>query len=223
METQLITMLTHNDQTVEHALDVFNECKDIKNDFWGFKNIGLPKEKMTELIDAMKAAGKTTFLEVVTYSEEECLAGATVAVEMGFDYLMGTIFYDAVWDVIKKSGVKYLPFVGKVHSSPSILEGSIEEIIVQGKALAAKGVAGFDLLAYRHVADPEKLAKEFTATMDIPVVIAGSIDSPARIDFVEEIGAWAYTIGGAFFEEKFVKGGGFRGNLEYVVNYMAGK
>lgn len=223
MKTQLITMLTHNDQTVKNALEVFNECKDIENAFWGFKDVGLPKARMKELINAMKAAGKTTFLEVVSYSEEECMAGAQLALEVGFDYLMGTIFYESVWGMIKKHGLKYLPFVGKVHSSPSILEGSIDEIITQGKAIAAKGVAGFDLLAYRHVAEPEKLAKEFTAAMDIPVVIAGSIDSPARIDFVEAIGAWAYTIGGAFFEEKFVNAEGFRGNLEYVVKYMAGK
>ncbi|MCP4397605.1 MAG: hypothetical protein GY801_09940 [bacterium] len=223
MKTQLITMLTHNDQTVENALEVFNECKKIDNNFWGFKDVGLPKEKMKELTNALQEAGKTTFLEVVSYSEEECMTGAKLAAEVGFDYLMGTIFYESVWEFLKENDMKFLPFVGKVHSSPSILEGSIEEIIAQGKEIAAKGVAGFDLLAYRHVDDPEKLAKEFAAAMDIPVVIAGSIDSPARIDFVEEIGAWAYTIGGAFFEEQFVKEGGFRGNLEYVVNYMAGK
>ena len=44
----------------------------------------------------MKAAGKTTFLEVVTYSEEECMRGAKLGVECGFDWLLGSLFYDSV-------------------------------------------------------------------------------------------------------------------------------
>ena len=46
--------------------------------------------------------------------------------------------------------MEYLPFVGKVSGSPSILEGSNEEIIAQAKGLMAKGIKGFDILAYRH-------------------------------------------------------------------------
>ena len=78
-------MLTHNDKTVKNAQEVFEACKDLPIEYWGFKDVGLEKPKMVELINAMKAAGKTTFLEVVTYSEEECMAGAKLAVELGFD------------------------------------------------------------------------------------------------------------------------------------------
>ncbi|WP_250320424.1 hypothetical protein [Streptococcus lutetiensis] len=42
----------------------------------------------------MKACGKTTFLEVVAYSEEEGLEGAKLAHECCCDILMGTIFSD---------------------------------------------------------------------------------------------------------------------------------
>jgi len=38
---------------------------------------------MKQLVKAMKQAGKTTFLEVVSLSEEEGLAGAKLAVEAG--------------------------------------------------------------------------------------------------------------------------------------------
>ena len=39
----------------------------------------------------MKECGKTTFLEVVAYTEAECLEGAKMGVECGVDYLMGTM------------------------------------------------------------------------------------------------------------------------------------
>ncbi len=81
MKSKIIIMLTHNDQTVKNAIEVFDACKDLAVDFWGFKDVGLEKEKMAELIQHMKAAGKTTFLEVVTYTEEECMNGAKLAVD----------------------------------------------------------------------------------------------------------------------------------------------
>lgn len=67
----------------------------------------------------MKDAGKTTFLEVVTYSEQECMAGAQTAVEMGFDYLLGTLFFDSVYDYLRQHQVKYLPFCGTVTEVPA--------------------------------------------------------------------------------------------------------
>ena len=123
-------MLTHHDVTVKNAAEIFEQCKDIEEvKFWGFKNVGLPKDEMKALAGAMKAAGKTTFLEVVTYDEASCLDGAQTAIDCGFDYLMGTIYYDSVAKLLKDNGMEYLPFVGKVSGSPSILEGTNEEII----------------------------------------------------------------------------------------------
>ncbi|NCB52716.1 MAG: hypothetical protein EOM54_12705 [Clostridia bacterium] len=220
MKTQLIVMLTHHDKTVADALDVFNSAKDLDVTCWGFKDVGLPKPDMAELLKAMKDAGKTTFLEIVSYSEEECMRGAKLAVEMGFDYLMGTLFYPSVWAFLKQNNIKYFPFVGKVSGSPSVLEGSIEEIIEEGKKLTDLGVHGFDILAYRYIRDPELLAHDFIAEMKIPVVVAGSINDKLRMQFVEDIGAWAYTMGSALFEDSFIKGS-FRDNLEAVCKIMS--
>ena len=73
----LIVMLTNHDVTVKDAYEVFDQCKDIESvKHWGFKNVGLPKDEMKRLVQAMKAAGKTTYLEVVTYDEESCLDAA---------------------------------------------------------------------------------------------------------------------------------------------------
>lgn len=219
MESQIIIMLTHDDRTVKNAHEVFEACKDLPVKYWGFKDVGLEKEKMVELIQAMKSAGKTTFLEVVTYSEEECMNGAKLAVELGFDYLMGTIFYESVYNYLKEQGTKYLPFCGTVHGSPSVLEGRFDDIIKDAENMLDKGVYGIDLLAFRHVQGAE-LAREYCKRVDKPVVIAGSINSFSRIDFVNEINPWAFTMGSALFTENFLPGEGFRKNLEKVLSYM---
>ena len=223
MRPEIIIMLTHHDVTVENAAEVFEACKDLPVKFWGFKNVGLPKDKMKELATAMKEAGKTTFLEVVTYDEQSCLDGAQTAIACGFDYLMGTIYYDSVAKLLADNNMSYLPFVGKVSGSPSILEGTNEEIIANAKDLMAKGIKGFDILAYRHVVDGEKLAYEFCKAVDAQICIAGSINSFDRIDTMFDIGPWTFTMGSALFEKNFVPEGSFYDNLKAVADYMAAK
>ena len=112
-----------------------------------------------------------------------------------------------------------LPFCGKVSGSPSVLEGSFEEIIKDANTMLEKGVDGIDLLAFRHEQGAE-LAREYCAKVDKPVVIAGSINSEARISFVNEINPWAFTMGSALFTENFAPGDGFRENLQEVIDYM---
>lgn len=223
MRPEIIIMLTHHDVTVKNAAEIFEECKDLPIKFWGFKNVGLPKDEMKALAKAMKDAGKTTFLEVVTYDEASCLDGAQTAIDCGFDCLMGTLYYDSVAKLLKDNNMDYMPFVGKVSGSPSILEGSNEEIIANAKELMAKGITGFDILAYRHVIDGEKLAREFCAAVDAKICIAGSISSYERIDTMFDIGPWTFTMGSALFDRKFIPNGSFYENLEAVANYMAKK
>jgi phosphoribosylformimino-5-aminoimidazole carboxamide ribonucleotide (ProFAR) isomerase len=57
----------------------------------------------------------------------------------------------------------------------------------------------------------------------MPVIVAGSISTFERIDLVEEINPWAYTIGSALFEHKFSEATTFRGQLEAVLNHVAGR
>ena len=220
MAPHLIVMLTRNDQTVTNALEAFDECRDLRVQFWGFKNVGLPVSQMTRLVDRIRSAGKTACLEVVTYTEPECMAAARLAVECKFDYLMGTLFYPAVFEFLKGQPIKYAPFCGKVSGHPSILEGSTDEIIAEGRTLEAVGVDAFDLLAYRHVDDPEAMATSFIKAVKVPVILAGSVDSFARIDRVKAMGAWGFTIGGAFFDKKFVPNGSFRDQIAAVAQYL---
>ena len=76
MKPELVVMLTCNDQTVENAIGLFDQLKDTPIIYWGFKDAGLPSDKMKQLVADMKAAGKTTNLEVVSLSEKEGMEAA---------------------------------------------------------------------------------------------------------------------------------------------------
>ena len=219
MAPELIVMLTHNDKTVANAQEIFEQCKNEPAKYWGFKEAGIPLNEMKTLCNKMKIAGKTIFLEVVAYTEEECLEGAKMAVECGFDVLMGTMYFNSINDYAKRHGLKYMPFVGKIEGRPSVLGGTIEGIIEEARALKAKGVYGIDLLGYRYVGDAVELNRRFVAAVDMPVCIAGSVSSYQRLDEIKDASPWAYTIGGAFFENKF--DGTFGEQIRKVIAYMA--
>lgn len=133
-------MLTHHDRTVENAIEIFEICKNSLAEFWGFKEVGLPLEDMKRLCAMMKAAGKTTFFEVVAYTEAECLEGAKMAAECGFVCLLGTLYFDSILAYAKEHGLRYMSFVGKIEGRPSVLHGTIEGMIDEAKGLLEKGV-----------------------------------------------------------------------------------
>jgi hypothetical protein len=217
---ELIVMLTHHDQTVLDALELFERAKEYPITHWGFKDVGLPASEMQSVVTAMKDAGKTTFLEVVSLSEEEGLRGARLAVDLGFDILMGTVFYPSIGDYLREKPVRYYPFPGHVHSHPSILDGEIEEIVAHARELEAYGMHGLDLLTYRYDGEASRLLKQVVEATTIPIVSAGSIASFERINEVWEAGAWGFTIGSAFFDKKFVPNGSFEENVLAVCNWL---
>lgn len=217
---ELIVMLTHHDLTVPNALELFERLKDTAVTHWGFKDVGLPPEQMKPVVAAMKAAGKTTYLEVVSLSEAEGRSGAGLAVELGFDVLMGTMFFPSINDYLKDKPVRYYPFPGRVHGHPSLLDGTIEEIVAHARWLEAQGAHGMDLLTYRYTGDAPRLLREVVKAASVPIISAGSIASYERIGEVWRAGAWGFTIGSAFFESKFVREGGFEDNLIAVVDWL---
>lgn len=221
MKPELIVMLTQNDITVDNAKAVFESCKDLPIRFWGFKNVGITPQETLELVKYMKASGKVTFLEVVTYTEESCLDNAKLAIEYGFDYLTGTLFYPSVLEYLNGKAIKYFPFVGDVGDSPVTLKGSLSDIANECKRLEQAGVDGLDLVAYRYVdGDPVELAKLVVSIASKPVILAGSISSEERIRVVKDIDPYAFTMGSALFESRFVSNASFRANLEKVLAIM---
>ena len=170
------------------------------------------------LFSYMKRWGKTTVLEVVATAEEECLQGAKVAAECGCDILMGTLYYDSVRDFCEEHHLKYMPFVGRISGCPSVLEGSVEELIAEAEECLQKGVWGFDLLAYRHKELSSELIHRFTEAIDAPACIAGSVDSFERLSEILEVGPWGFTIGGGFFEHRF--GDSLSAQIQSILDYM---
>lgn len=220
VKPELIVMLTHHDQTVPKALELFERTKDYPITHWGFKDVGLPPKEMQSIATAMKGAGKVTFLEVVSLSEEEGLRGARLAVDLGFDILMGTVYYPSIREYLEDKTVRYYPFPGHVHSHPSILDGAMEEIVAHACELEAYGVHGLDLLTYRYAGNAPSLLSQVVHSTHIPVISAGSIASFERINEVRDSGAWGFTIGSAFFDRQFVPEGSFEENVWAVCNWL---
>ena len=112
-----------------------------------------------------------------------------------------------------------MPFVGRVKGRPSVLGGSIDGMVAEAEEYLEKGVFGFDLLGYRYTGDARELNRQFVTRVKAPVCIAGSVDSFGRLDELKKISPWAFTIGGAFFENKF--GVSFKEQINRVCDYIA--
>jgi hypothetical protein len=220
LKPELIVMLTHQDETVPDALELFERTKNYPITHWGFKDVGLAPQEMQAMAAAMKEAGKITFLEVVSLSEEEGLRGARLAVESGFDILMGTVFYPSIGAYLEDKPIRYYPFPGRVHGHPTVLDGAIDDIVAHACELETYGVHGLDLLTYRYTGNAARLLSEVVQSTQIPVVSAGSIASFDRISEVWDSGTWGFTIGSAFFEKKFVPNGSFEENVLAVCNWL---
>ena len=198
MGLRFIFMLTRNDRTVADAAQQLQTALDLGVRHIGFKDIGLPIEQLKFLNARIKAGGATSYLEVVSLDRDSEIVSAQAAVEIGVDILLGGTRVDDVLPVIKRSSIQYFPFPGRITGHPSVLEGSIDEIVASAKAMAAReGVHGLDLLAYRSAENVPALMKAVCAAVAKPVVVAGSIASPERIAIVQGAGAAGFTIGTA--------------------------
>lgn len=215
---KLIVMLTYNDRTVANAMRIFNEAKDSEALYWGLKEEGIDFSEMKSLFAYMKECGKKTVLEVVAYTETEGLRGAEIAAECGCDILMGTKYYDSINDYCKIHGIKYMPFVGDITGRPSVLDGEIEDIITEAENCISKGVFGVDLLGYRYKGDAVKLNSQLVFKIDAPVCVAGSVNCFDRLDEIKNMGCWAFTVGGAFFENVF--GESYTEQINKVCDYI---
>ncbi|AMS45100.1 cupin domain-containing protein [Aminobacter aminovorans] len=204
MGLRFIFMLTRNDLTVEDASVQLQSALALGVRHIGFKDIGLPIEQLKALNAAIKAGGATSYLEVVSLDRMREIASARAAAEIGVDILLGGTRVDDVLPVIAGSNIQYCPFPGRITGHPSLLEGTIEEIVESARALAARdGVHGLDLLAYRSKQDVPALMKAVCAAVSKPVYVAGSIASPERIGVIKDAGAAGFTIGTAALDGKY--------------------
>ena len=204
---EFIFFLTYSDVTVYNAIDVFEKRKNTGIKYVGFKDVGLPKEKLLELHERMKKEGMTTFLEVVSATEEDNLRSAKMGIELGVDNLIGGTYVRQTLLLLQDTNIKYFPYIGKVIGHPCLLRGTIEEITRDARTVEDLGANGIDLLAYRYDGNPEHLIRTVQEAVRIPLIIAGSINSLERVRKMTELDVWAFTIGSAIFDKKFVPSG----------------
>ncbi len=200
-----IFMLTCNDLTVENCLEIFDEVADLGISHIGFKDIGVGPDVLDRLNRRIKAAGATSYLEVVSLSTADTARAAKRAREIGVDCLLGGTDIAAMQAAVAGTAIRCCPFVGRPEGHPTRLRGDGARIAEDCRHADALGCAGIDLLAYRAVdSDPLELVREARAALKGRLVVAGSIDSPARIAALAESGVDAFTIGSAVFNGDFL-------------------
>jgi len=220
--TEFIFFLTYSDVTIYNALDVFEEIKDTDIKYVGFKDVGLPKEKLMKLREKIRDAKKMAVLEVVSATKEDNLRAAKIAKELNIDYLIGGTHFEDAQLLLKGTTIKCFPYIGKIVGHPCLLRGTIEEICEDARRVERLGADGIDLLSYRYDGDPVQLTKAVQDAVDIPIIVAGSISSFEQIRKVAEIGVWGFTIGSAILDKKFVARGSIRDQVEAVLKYSRG-
>ena len=204
MGVRFIFMLTRNDKTVDSAEQHLKTALAAGVHHIGFKDVGLPFDRLKKLNEAIKAGGATSYLEVVSLDKESEVASAKAAIEIGVDILLGGTHVDAVLPLLEGTGLQYFPFPGQIEGHPSVLTGSIDDIAESAAQLASRnGVDGLDLLAYRSSENVTGLIAAVCAAVDKPVIVAGSIGSRDRIEIVRRSGAAGFTIGTAALDGEY--------------------
>lgn len=216
---EFIFMLTHNDSTVENALDVLDEVSGSGLRYIGFKDVGASSATLRSVTSAAHDAGMEVMLEIVTTSANEELQSLRNAREIGVDWILGGTNPLPGVEILRDSGIRYCPFPGTIEGHPSMLKGDPEAIAEHARGLTAlDGVHGVDLLAYRHEStDPVQLTRRVVDASDGPVIVAGSITTLEQIDRLARVGAWGFTIGGAIFEGRLPGGDSIRAQVEAVL------
>jgi uncharacterized protein related to proFAR isomerase len=120
--------------------------------------------------------------------------------------------------LLKGRDIQYFPFAGHTVGHPTKLTGSVQEIVEDARELCAlDGVNGLDLLAYRAQGDVPELARQVVQAVKKPVIAAGSIDSPERVQAMRAAGMWAFTVGSALFDGLFSTNA-MKAQVESVLN-----
>ena len=201
---EFIMMLTRQDRTIEDCLDCLDLVQATGVRHIGFKDVGADVGTLRELCRQIEEAGAVSYLEVVSTSKEANLASAQIAMDIEVDRLLGGTEVEATLEVLGDSKIEYFPFVGRPFGHPTSLAGTPEEVAEDCRRCSKLGCAGVDLLAYRSTdADPVALMKAARAATDGELIIAGGVDSPARINEIVGTGADAFTVGSAIFDGSF--------------------
>lgn len=221
--TDAIIMLTLNDKTLTNAREMFHQMKDSKVKYFGFKDIGIPYPEMKILAHDIKENGKELFFEIVSATKEDTLRGAQRAIELGVDYLIGGKYVEEVLSVVKDKAMKYYPYVGEIIGHPCKLGGTQQEMIDEIDAYKKLGVDGVNVLAYRYIHNADLLIEELAEKSSLPLLMAGSVDSKERIDFLKNKNIDLFTMGTALFENQLVDSDSLQNQLDALDKFTFGE
>lgn len=219
---EFIFMLTRSDRTIADAREVYESVSQTGIRHVGCKDLGLPREELADLLEDIRSNGHTSYLEVVSETDEATLQSARVAAELRPDYLIGGTLIEPVQQIIGGSGVRFFPYVGKVVDHPCLLRGMIDEIALGARRAEELGVDGINLLAYRYDGDVDALVDAVQNAVSVPLIAAGSVDSAERIRALTERHVWAFTVGTAALDGKFVAGAALNEQLEFILDVASG-
>ena len=219
-----VAMLTHNDVTVPHALEIFEANKHAKAEYWGFKDVGITLEDADKLIEAMHAAGKKVSIEPLTLDEEEANKWADLAVKHNIEAYLG-YFYPTVCDKLKKAGILYFPPFGRRNKDMKLI-GTMDELTGIAMDIIKAGSSGIRMSVYRWIdGDPDALAnylKEKFESIGIPYMMTGSVNDFSKLDTIKEMQPWGITVGGALFEDDKFGGGSVADRIDRIDAYCNG-
>ena len=206
-----IFMLTRHDATVPDALDLIEPARRAGVRHIGFKDVGAAPERLVDLAKAIREAGASVWMEVVSTNPRDELASVRLARDLAVDSLMGGVQAESALRVLEGTPVRYLPFPGRPVGHPTRLEGSPEDVEADCRRFALAGCAGADLLAFRAV-DADALALVAAARRGLGpggrLIAAGSIDGRARVRALKAAGADGFTIGAAAIAGVYAPGAG---------------
>jgi hypothetical protein len=215
--SEFIFMLTRDDQTIADARAVYRSVSHSGVSHVGCKDLGLPRGELEALIGDIRASAHTSYLEVVSETEEATLRSARVAAEIQPDYLIGGTMIEPMQQIIAGTGIRFFPYVGEIVDHPCLLRGSIEAIAEDARRAEQLGVDGINLLAYRYDRDVDALVEAVVGATSLPVIAAGSVDSGERIRALSRRGVWGFTVGTAALDGKFAPGEPLASQLERIL------
>lgn len=214
-------MPTWYDITIYNVIDVFEEVKDSGIKHFGVKDIGPDEEVLADLVRRLRKAGMTVYMEIVRPTIEETISSVKMGIRLGVDHIIGGQFVEPVLEILKGTGIKFWPYVGKIVGHPCLLRGTIEEILEDAKKKEALGVDGINVLSYRYEGDVEKLVKSLKEAVSIPIIATGWINTLERIKKMAEIGVWGMTVGGtSILARKLVPGGTLSDQLKAALKVI---
>ncbi|HEY2650962.1 MAG TPA: hypothetical protein VGI50_03505 [Solirubrobacteraceae bacterium] len=220
--SEFIFMLTRDDVTIPQAREVYASVAHTGIRHVGCKDVGLGQKELAALLDDIRASGHTSYLEVVSETEEGTLSSARVAAELRPDCLIGGTLIEPVQEIIAGTGIRFFPYIGEVVGHPCVLRGEVVEIADQARRAEALGVDGINLLAYRYDGPVDGLLDAVGDATSLPVIAAGSIDSATRIHALVERDVWGFTIGTAALDLKLVPDAPLQEQLSYVLEVAGG-